>query len=109
MYSKSDVIVSTSDVNLSLSLINLYKTCLFANVSANETFNIISSLKDFFFVDSSSKSFSFSMIFFNRFLTFLRVHFTVVLIEEFVSRIFSIFFIISSFDFHSVERSSSIK
>jgi hypothetical protein len=51
----------------------------------------------------------FLMTFFSRLLTFLRAHFTVVLILEFVSRIFSIFFIILSFDFHSIERSSSIK
>jgi hypothetical protein len=91
-------------------LINLYETCLFANVSANETFSVTSSSKkDFFLDDSSSESFSFLMTFFNRLLTFFRTHFTVVLILEFVSRIFSIFFIISSFDFHSVDRSSSIK
>jgi hypothetical protein len=45
-------------------LINLYETCLFANVSANETFSVTSSSKkDFFFDDSSFESSSFSMTF----------------------------------------------
>jgi hypothetical protein len=91
-------------------LINLYEACPPANVSANEAFSVTSSSeKDFFFDDPSSESFFFSVAFFSRLLAVFRAHFTALLILEFVSRIFSIFFIISSSGFHSVGRSSSIK
>jgi hypothetical protein len=109
---KSIWIVANVNVDFVIqrSTVNLYETCSFANVSANETFSVISSSKkDFFFDDSSFESFSFSMIFFNRLLTFLRAYLIAVLIREFVSRIFSIFFIISSFDFHLIERMFSIR
>jgi cellulose synthase/poly-beta-1,6-N-acetylglucosamine synthase-like glycosyltransferase len=74
------------------------------NVSANETFKVIS--LDVC-VDSSSK-FSIFWSFFSH-LAFSLAFLTAARSLEFDSRILMIFFLISSFDFHSIERIFSIK
>jgi hypothetical protein len=86
-------------------LISLYEILSQTNVSANEIFRANS----FGVCVDSSSEFSIFLFFSSHFLIFFLAYLTAIRSFEFDSRILLIFFLISSFDFHSVERIFSIR